>query len=84
MNSFLQRFGPLVAGVLCGLDKLRFRGSKRQMCYVTRLLRLLRGHGVIAKIAKTHRYQLTEKGRSKLSALHAARKANTEQLMQAA
>ena len=57
---------------------------KRQSGRVTRLLRLLRGHGVIAKIAKTHRYQLTEKGRRKLSALHAARKANTEQLMQAA
>jgi DNA-binding PadR family transcriptional regulator len=51
---------------------------------VTRLLRLLRGRGVISKIAKTHRYQLTEKGRSSLSALLAARNANTEQLMQAA
>lgn len=57
---------------------------KRQSGKVTRLLRLLRGHGVIAKIAKTHRYQLTEKGRSNLSALLAARNANTEQLMQAA
>jgi hypothetical protein len=57
---------------------------KRQSGKVTRLLRLLRAHGVIAKIAKTHRYQLTEKGRSSLSALHAARKATTEQLMQAA
>ena len=58
--------------------------EKRQSGKVTRLLRLLRGHGVIAKIAKTHRYQLTEKGRSKISALLAARKANTTQLMQAA
>ena len=58
--------------------------SKRQSGKVTRLLQLLRAHGVIAKIAKTHRYQLTEKGRSKLSALHAARNASTEQLMQAA
>jgi hypothetical protein len=58
--------------------------TKRQSGKVTRLLRLLRAHGVIAKIAKTHRYQLTEKGRSKLSALIAARNASTEQLMQAA
>jgi hypothetical protein len=57
---------------------------KRQSGKVTRLLRLLRGHSVISKIAKTHRYQLTEKGRSKLSALLAARQANAEQLMQAA
>jgi hypothetical protein len=57
---------------------------KRQSGKVTRLLRLLRGHGVIAKITKTHRYHLTEKGRSKLSALLAARNANTQELMQAA
>lgn len=57
---------------------------KRQSGKVTRLLRLLRGHGVIAKIAKTHRYQITEKGRSSLSALLAARNANTEQLTKAA
>jgi hypothetical protein len=58
--------------------------SKQQAAKVTRLLRLLRGHGVIAKIAKTHRYQLTAKGRNSLSALLAARKANTKQLLQAA
>jgi hypothetical protein len=58
--------------------------AKRQSGKVTRLLRLLRGHGVIAKIAKTHRYQLTETGRASLSALLAARNANTKQLMQAA
>jgi DNA-binding PadR family transcriptional regulator len=51
---------------------------------VTRLLRLLRGHGIIAKVLKTHRYQLTEKGRTALAALLAARKANTKQLLQAA
>jgi hypothetical protein len=58
--------------------------AKRQAARVTRLLRLLRAHGVIAKIARTHRYQLTEKGRSSLSALLAARQANTKQLLQAA
>jgi hypothetical protein len=58
--------------------------AKRQAARVTRLLRLLRAHGVIAKIAKTHRYQLTEQGRRSLSALLAARQANTKQLLQAA
>jgi hypothetical protein len=33
MKSFLQRFGELVLGVLHGFDRLRFRGSKRQLCY---------------------------------------------------
>jgi hypothetical protein len=58
--------------------------AKRQAAKVTRLLRLLRGHGLIHKVAKTHRYQLTDKGRSSVSALLAARHANTEQLLQAA
>lgn len=58
--------------------------NKRRSGKVTRLLRLFRGHWVIIKTVKTHRYQLTEKGRSNLSALHAARNANTKQLLQAA
>jgi len=57
--------------------------AKRQASKVTRWLRLLRGHSLIRKIAQTHRYQLTEKGRSSLTALLAARQANTEQLLQA-
>jgi hypothetical protein len=35
VKSFLQRFGHLVLGVLHGFDRLRLRGSKRQLCYVT-------------------------------------------------
>jgi hypothetical protein len=34
MKEFLQRFGSLVAGVLHGFDRLRFRGCKRQLCHV--------------------------------------------------
>jgi hypothetical protein len=56
---------------------------RQQSAKVTRLLTLLRGHGLIAKIAKTHRYQVTDKGRKCLSALLAARRANTQQLLQA-
>jgi hypothetical protein len=51
---------------------------------VTRLLRLLRAHGLIAKIPKTLRYQLTDKGRTSLSVILAARQANTKVLLQAA
>jgi hypothetical protein len=32
---------------------------------VTRRLGILRAHGLIAKVPKTHRYQLTEKGRTR-------------------
>jgi hypothetical protein len=58
--------------------------AKAQAANVTRLLRLLRAHGLIDKIAKSHRYQVTEKGAATLSALLAARKADTKQLLQAA
>ncbi len=34
MQTFLQRFQPVVAGVLQGFDRLRFRGSKRQLGFV--------------------------------------------------
>ena len=36
--------------------------EKRQAAKVTRLLRLLRAHGVIAKVPKTHRYQVSAEG----------------------
>jgi hypothetical protein len=58
--------------------------AKRQSAKVTRVLRLLRAHGVIAKVPKTHRYQVSPEGRRKVAALLAARRANTEQLLKAA
>jgi hypothetical protein len=58
--------------------------AKRQAAKVTRLVRLLRAHGVITKIPKTHRYQVSTEGRSKVTALLAARQASTEQLLKAA
>jgi len=58
--------------------------QKRLSGKVTRLFRLLRAHGLIAKIPKSHRYQVTEKGRTSLSVILAARQANTKVLLQAA
>ena len=58
--------------------------QRRQSAKVTRLLRLLRAHGLIAKRAKTNRYQLSDKGRHAISAILAARQADTKQLLQAA
>lgn len=51
---------------------------------VGRLLALLRAHGLIKKVAKTHRYQVTASGRTKLAAISAARKATVEKLTAAA
>jgi hypothetical protein len=58
--------------------------AKSQAAKVTRLLRLLRAHGIIAKVPKTHRYQVSTEGRQKIAALLAAQKASTEQLLKAA
>ena len=49
MDSFLQRFGRLVVGKLCGVDQLRFRGSKRQMCYVTGMMSWLGAMHILLK-----------------------------------
>ena len=53
----------------------------RQMGRVGRQLALLRAHGLIRKVSRTHRYLVTEKGRRVITALLAARRANTEQLV---
>lgn len=58
--------------------------AKRQSAKVTRLLRLLRAHGLITKVPKTHRYQLSTSGRSQVNALLAARQANPDHLLKAA
>lgn len=58
--------------------------QKRLSAKVTRLVRMLRAHGVIVKERHANRYKLTEAGRSQLSVLLAARQAKTQQLLQAA
>jgi hypothetical protein len=57
--------------------------AKRQSGWITRQLRLLRAHGLIARIPKTHRYQMTSAGRSQVAAILAARQADTKRLLQA-
>jgi hypothetical protein len=41
MDTFLQRFGTKVTGHLDGFDRLRFRGSKRRLCYPEGILTFL-------------------------------------------
>jgi hypothetical protein len=47
----------------------------------TRLLRLLRAHGIIRKVSKSHRYQLTDVGRLAVSAVKSALAASVEKLI---
>jgi hypothetical protein len=56
---------------------------KRQSAAVTRQLRLLRAHGLIKKVAHTHRYLLTDQGRQTITAFLAARQADTATLLMA-
>jgi hypothetical protein len=57
---------------------------RRLAAKISRRLRLLRAHGVIRKVAKTHRYLLTARGQLLTAALFATRDANVKQLVAAA
>jgi hypothetical protein len=52
------------------------RRQRRRAGKVTRLLRLLRAHRLIRKVPKSHRYMLTRKGRTIVTALLTARQAD--------
>jgi hypothetical protein len=54
---------------------------RKRAAAVTRRLRLLRAHGLIHKVPKTHRYQVSPEGRKVITAVLAARQASTEQLV---
>lgn len=70
--------------LLFGADELSPQQLRKQSAAVSRRLRLLRAHGLIAKIPKTHRYQLTALGRTAIPALLHAQHANAAQLSQLA
>jgi hypothetical protein len=76
LNGFRNRdlraslFGP------CADAKERARQSAK----ITRLLAILKAHGLIQKVQKTHRYQLTAYGRRVTPLLLSAHAANAEQL----
>jgi hypothetical protein len=53
---------------------------RQRSAQVSRQLRMLRAHGLIQKVPKTHRYQVTETGRTILTALFAAWNAKISQL----
>ena len=58
--------------------------NRRQSSSVTRKLRLLRAHGLIRKVPRTHRYRLTAQGSRTISALLSARAADIAKLLAAA
>jgi hypothetical protein len=57
---------------------------RRQAARVTRLLALVRAHGLILRVPKTHRYRLTADGRRVCTALAAAEATSVSRLTDAA
>jgi hypothetical protein len=81
LNGFRNRdLRPL----LYGDKEVTPAERQRQSSCVSRKLRMLRAHGLIQKVSKTHRYVLTTKGTQAINALTAARAANTATLIKAA
>ena len=58
--------------------------DKQKMTKATRLIQILRAHGLVQKVPKTHRYQVTGKGRETITAALASRVANTRKLTELA
>jgi hypothetical protein len=70
--------------LLYGEAPLDEKAHRAQSNRVGRLLALLRAHGLIKRVPKTHRYQVTTSGRTKIAAISAARRATVEKLTSAA
>ena len=70
--------------LLYGADSKEPTEQRRRSAAVTRQLRLLRAHGLIDKVPRTHRYLVTEHGRQTITALLAARNANSAALTKCA
>jgi hypothetical protein len=79
INGFRNRD---VRELLLGKDgpKQDAAPRRRRSGQVTRKLRLLRAHGLIKKVPRTHRYLLTDKGRTLVTLLNAAKDADTKRL----
>ncbi|NIM98447.1 MAG: hypothetical protein GTO40_10150 [Deltaproteobacteria bacterium] len=57
---------------------------KRRSAQMSRKLRILRAHGIIKKVKRTYRYQVTEKGRILIAAVTASLEANVSDLVKIA
>lgn len=78
LNGFRNRD---VRELLLGQDDEKdAKAQRRRSGQITRKLRLLRAHGVIKKVSGTHRYMLSDKGRTAVSLLAAAKNADVTHL----
>jgi hypothetical protein len=81
VNGFRNRD---LRGLLYKTEAGSDQEARRRSAAVTRKLRLLRAHGLIEKIPKTHRYKVTSAGRTALAAFLTARQADAAKLAEAA
>lgn len=81
INGFRNRD---LRALLYGPKPAEKEEARRQSAAVTRKLRMLRAHSLIRKVQKTHRYMLTKEGTQAITALLAARAADTAKLASAA
>jgi hypothetical protein len=58
--------------------------TKRMAARITRMIRLLRAHRLVNKVAGTHRYRLSSRGANVLAALSAANASNIKELLKIA
>lgn len=82
INGFRNR--DLVKLLYASHQKLSPQEKRRQSGAVTRKLRLLRAHGLIKKVPKTHRYHLTARGSKAITAIVAALHASSDCLIKLA
>ena len=55
---------------------------RRRSSAISRKLRMLRAHGLIQKVSRTHRYQITDSGRTILLAILTVARTSLQQLNQ--
>ena len=77
VNGFRNRD---IAQILLGDPPRDTQARRKRSARITRLLRLLRAHGLIKKIPHTHRYHVTKRGRSIIGALLSVRQVPVNQL----
>ena len=70
--------------LLLGSEPACPKTRRRQSAAITRKLRLLRAHGLIRKVSRTHRYLVTQEARRIITALLSALNADVEQLTKVA
>ncbi len=75
---------PLLYGPVDPNSPLSPKEKRRRSAAVSRKLRLLRAHGLIQKVPKTHRYQVTSHGRLAITAILTMDRTNIALLNKAA